>query len=512
MRHSWPWALGGAAAAALAIGVGEVVAALMSGYSIIAAIGALVIDLQPPGAKDFVVALFGEADKLALEIATFIGGLLVGALLGIAARRDQLIAVFGYMIFAVTAFAILAREPVFDPLSAVVSVSLAAVTGVGALPYLLPRRRPTASLSGAHTDAHAGSPSVARRGFLGLVGAALGIGALLTAGGRYLTAQLPTIGSLPLVPRAAQRLPPPPPEATLGVADISPLITPNEAFYRIDTRLTIPRLDADGWTIRVHGLVEHELELTYEQLARMPLVERYVTIACVSNEVGGYLVGNAKWTGVPLVDVLERAGVQPDAEQLIGRSFDGWTAGFPIGHLHGAGSGSLVALLMNDEPLPPKHGFPLRLIVPGLFGYVSATKWLSEIELSGWDDFDAYWVPRGWAKEAPLLTQSRIDVPRQGARLPAGPATIAGVAWAPTRGITRVEVQVNDEPWQEARLSQPLSDETWIQWAIERELPLGTATIRVRATDGGGEVQLPGPTPPFPDGARGWHAVQVTVG
>ncbi len=508
MRSLWPWAAGGAAAAALAIGVGEIVAALLGGSSIIAAIGALIIDLQPPGAKDFVVALFGEADKLALEIATAIGGLLVGALLGVAARREQLLAVFGYMVFAITAFGILTREPVFDPFSALASVALAAITGVTTLPYLLPM--PATANRSAEPSDRLRHP-LGRRGFLALVGGALGVGALLIAFGRYMTGQLPTIGDLPFRPRVGKPAPTPPPAAHLNVPELTPLIVPNDEFYRIDTRLTIPRLDAADWTVRVHGMVERELELSYEELARMPLVERYVTIACVSNEVGGHLVGNAKWSGVPLVSVLETAGVQPDAEQLVGRSFDGWTAGFPVAHLRGAGSGALIALLMNDEPLPPKHGFPVRLIVPGLFGYVSATKWLTEIELTTWD-FDAYWIVRDWAKEAPILTQSRIDVPRPGSHVASGTTTIAGVAWAPTRGISRVEVQVNEGEWRAATLSQPLSDETWVQWTIDWELAPGSATITVRATDGTGEVQPFGPTPPFPDGARGWHTIRVTVG
>jgi len=505
MRALWPWALGGTAAAALAIGVGEAVAGLIGSQSIIASIGALVIDLQPPGAKDFVVALFGEADKLALEIATAIGGLLMGALLGLAAYRDPRLASLGFAIFGVVAFVVLTRDPLFDAGPAAITVALAASVAVLSLPYVLPRQ-PRAASSEETADR-----SLPRRTFLLASAGALAVGAVLATVGRFLTTRLPVIGAPATVPSPEDPLPSPPPEASLDVADLTPIIVPNEDFYRIDTRLSIPRLDAETWTVRVHGMVERELMLTYQQLAEMPLIERYVTIACVSNEVGGYLVGNAKWTGVRLNDVLEMAGVRRRASQVVGRSFDGWTSGFPTVHLDGAGSDSMIALLMNGELLPAKHGHPLRLIVPGLFGYVSATKWLTDIELTTLDAFDAYWVPRGWAKEAPILTQSRIDVPMSGGRVPEGMTSIAGVAWAPTRGISRVEVQVNEESWREAQLSAPLSDASWVQWHVAWQLAPGVHSIQVRATDGTGELQDPGPTPPAPDGARGWHRVQVNV-
>jgi DMSO/TMAO reductase YedYZ molybdopterin-dependent catalytic subunit len=505
MRHSWSWALGGAAAAALAIGAGEAVAALIGGQSIIAAIGALVIDLQPPGAKDWVVELFGEADKLALEIATAIGGLLVGALLGLSARRDARLPSLGFAAFGLIAFVVLTREPLFDAVPAALTVAVAAAAGLLSLPYLLPR--PGSSVG-------PGEPArqqMARRNFLIVSAGVLAVGAVLATVGRFLTTRLPVVASPVTIPSSTEPLPPPPPQASLEVDDLTPIIVPNEDFYRIDTRLSIPRLDAAGWTIRVHGMVGRELTLSYEQLAQMPLIERYVTIACVSNEVGGYLVGNAKWTGVRLTEVLDMAGVQAGASQIVGRSFDGWTSGFPTAHLDGAGADSMIALLMNGELLPAKHGHPLRLIVPGLFGYVSATKWLSDIELTTLDAYDAYWVPRGWAKEAPILTQSRIDVPVSGQRVAEGSTTIAGVAWAPTRGISRVEVQVDEEEWREARLSEPLSDAAWVQWQLPWELPAGAHSVRVRATDGTGALQDPGPTRPAPDGARGWHRIEVSV-
>ena len=257
-------------------------------------------------------------------------------------------------------------------------------------------------------------------------------------------------------------------------------------------------------------MVDRRTTLTYDELRDMPQVERYVTIACVSNEVGGDLVGNARWTGVPLRDVLDLAGVQDGATQLVGRAVDGWTCGFPTAAAYD-GREALLAIGMNGEPLPIAHGFPARLIVSGLYGYVSATKWLRQLELTTLEAFDAYWVPRGWAKQAPVLTQSRIDVPRSGDRVAAGRVAVAGVAWAPDTGIRTVEVSVDDGDWHEARLSQPLNADAWVQWVYDWDAAPGSYSLRVRATDARGVTQPESRTPPFPDGARGYHSVRVSV-
>jgi DMSO/TMAO reductase YedYZ molybdopterin-dependent catalytic subunit len=225
--------------------------------------------------------------------------------------------------------------------------------------------------------------------------------------------------------------------------------------------------------------------------------------------VGGDLVGNARWLGVPLRTLLERAGVRPGGTQLLGRSVDGFTAGFPtetalrLEH-------AMVAVGMNGEPLPTDHGFPARIVVPGLFGYVSATKWLSEIELTG-SSVEGYWIPRGWAKEGPVLTQSRIDVPARDSTVAAGPQVVAGVAWAPTRGIRAVEVRVDDGPWQPAELAEPLGDECWRQWQYRWTAEPGEHRLSVRATDGDGEVQTEQRAPVAPSGATGYHRRDVQV-
>ena len=301
-------------------------------------------------------------------------------------------------------------------------------------------------------------------------------------------------------PTRAQRAP---------VEGVSELITPNDEFYVVDTAIGTPQVDHRTWSLSFTGRVDNPFSVTYDELLAMPLVERYITLCCVSNRVGGNLVGNAKWLGVPLRTLVERAGVRRDGNQLVGRSVDRFTVGFPTAAVFD-GREALVAIGMNGEPLPLRHGFPARLVVSGLYGYVSATKWLSEVEFTGWNDFDAYWVPRGWAKKAPVKTQSRIDTPREG-DITAGNNVIAGVAWAQTRGISRVQVRVDDGEWTNAHLPQELSIDTWRQWYLEHDFTLGAHTIAVRATDGAGRTQTGSVRPPRPDGATGYHTIQVVA-
>ena len=303
-----------------------------------------------------------------------------------------------------------------------------------------------------------------------------------------------------LLPRPRRPAPPLSADSSLAVNGISPLVTPNADFYRIDTALNVPQVDPDHWRLQVHGRVDHPFELTFAELLAMPMVEEYVTLSCVSNEVGGPLVGNAKWLGVPLATLLERAGVQRGADQIVGRSVDDFTVGFPTAAALD-GRTALLAVGMNGEPLPVKHGFPARLVIAGLYGYVSATKWVTELEATTFAAYDAYWVPRGWSQQAPIKTESRIDVPRGGDTVPAGLVSVAGVAWAPTRGIRAVEVQVDGGPWRPAELAGAISKETWRQWRYRWEATRGLHELRVRATDGTGARQDGHDTPPPPDGA-----------
>ena len=358
------------------------------------------------------------------------------------------------------------------------------------------------------------APAATRRGFLGWTGAAAAFAAATAAGGvalRRPSAAEEARRALVLPePTSGSTVPAQPIADPVDVPGITPYVTPNDVFYRIDTALVVPQVEPADWSLTVDGMVDRPFELTFDELLAMPMVEETVTLSCVSNEVGGDLVGNAVWQGVPLAALLERAGVQPGATQLVGTSVDDWTCGFPT-ELALDGRPALLAIGMNGEPLPIRHGFPARVVVAGLYGYVSATKWLTKLTLTRWEDFDGYWIPRGWSKEGPIKTQSRIDVPRPGRPIAAGLTPFAGVAWAPTRGTSKVEVQIDDGPWQEARLGDAVSDHTWVQWVLDWDATPGEHDIVVRATDGTGATQTSTPSRPDPDGASGWPRRLVRV-
>lgn len=495
-------ALAGVVAGATALGAAELMAGLLGAASPIIAVGDLIISLQPAGAKQLVVDLFGEADKLVLNVAIAAVALGASAAIGLAARRWPPAGPIGFGAFGLLALWAGLDSPLADAVWVLLVVAVAVAVAIGVLRLLLRLANPDEPV--------AEMPDWDRRRFLG-ASAVFGIVAVSSGLiGRALLESRTAVAA-PALPPVSDPVPPPPAGASLAVGGITPLVTPNDQFYRIDTALLVPRPDLAEWTLRVHGMVEEPFELTYDELLAMPLVEQYVTIACVSNEVGGNLVGNALWRGVRLKELLDRAGVEPAATQIVGRSVDGFTVGFPLAHAIASDREPLVAVGMNGETLPERHGFPARLIVPGLFGYVSATKWLAEIELTTWEGFDAYWIPLGWSKEGPILTQSRIDAPKAGDRPSPGVVPIAGVAWAPDRGISAVEVSIDQGPWQPAELSTPISDATWVQFLYRWDADPGDHLIQVRATDGTGETQTDARTPPAPDGARGYHTIQVTV-
>ena len=373
------------------------------------------------------------------------------------------------------------------------------------------RSRPVRA--GAH-DAESGTAEesapaeprvVTRRALL----AGLGFGGVVVVGMAMLLRPRSPASTVELAERmrAARGLPPltPAQDVSDRIAGLSPTLTPVERFFRIDTAISIPRVDAARWRLRVHGLVAQDVELDMDALLDLGLEEHDATICCVSNEVGGGLVGTARWTGVPLSRVLDLARPHGDADQLVGRSVDGWTGGFPTALAWAPDV--LVAVGMNGVELPPRHGYPARLIVPGLYGYVSATKWLSDIELTRWDAYDAYWIRRGWAKRGPVKTMTRIDVP--GRTVAPGTVRVAGVAWAPDRGISSVELRVDGGEWRAATCSDPLGDASWRQWWIDVDLTPGEHSLQARAIDGTGAVQPEGPRPVLPDGAEGWHRIPV---
>ena len=496
--------IAGVVAALVALGVGELLAGLFDAVpSPLASVGGLVVDRSPSFVKDFAIAVFGTADKAALAIGTSVVALLVGWQAGVQTARRSWVGPTVFGLFGLLGIVAGWSEPFVEPIPLVVATAMASVSGWLVLRLLLESaaqiEEPTDGLSG----------DASRRRFIRLAVGTSAAAAVAGASGRALLTRL---RELPEVEIAA---PTSAVAAVVGknsfaIEGISPIVVPNDQFYRIDTALLIPSIDETEWSLRVHGLVDSEVVLSYQDLLAMEIVEDYVTIACVSNEVGGELVGNALWSGVRLTDVLDLAGLQPEAGQLVGRSIDGFTAGFPP-DLAYDGRNPLIALGMNGDPLPRSHGFPARLIVPGLYGFVSATKWLTEIELTTWDGFDGYWIPRGWAKEAPIKTQSRIDVPTSRQVLDPGPNVIAGVAWAPLKGIDRVEVQIGDGEWQAAEVSSPLSDRAWVQWKAEVDLESGRHQVRVRATDGTGQTQTAEEVSPRPDGATGHHEVRLQV-
>ncbi|MFP5308092.1 MAG: molybdopterin-dependent oxidoreductase [Actinomycetes bacterium] len=502
----------GALAVAASLALGELVAAVVGGVpSLVLAVSSLVVPVVPPAVESWAIQTFGTDDKAVLAAGTVVLALLIGAATGLRAARRFGAAIAVFTSFGVVGWLAASTQPAAALGAVLVDAVLVVLVGLAVLHRLLEAARPPAPAvapdGSRSTDTHAGRRTfIASAGTVGAAVLAAAGGARVLGRGRGAASGPPVDVALPDPPTPAPTVGPA--QAFADVEGLTPVVVPNDEFYRIDTALSVPRIDAATWRLRVHGMVERELELSLADLAELDVVEHHVTIACVSNEVGDDLVGNALWRGVRLADVLAMAGVERGATQLVGRSVDGWTAGFPT-DVALDGREALVAFGMNGEPLPFEHGFPARLIVPGLYGYVSATKWLSEIELTTWEGFDGYWVPRGWAKEGPIKTQSRIDVPRADTRVVPGRQPVAGVAWAPTRGISRVEVQLDDRPWREAELTAPLSDDAWVQWRLDVDVPDGVHVLRVRATDGTGETQTEEVAEPRPDGATGWHTIRV---
>ncbi|GIJ65304.1 hypothetical protein Voc01_002210 [Virgisporangium ochraceum] len=349
-----------------------------------------------------------------------------------------------------------------------------------------------------------------RRAVLRAAGTVVAVGAVAGFGGRWVSLRRSVSADRAAVTLPAPASPAPalPAAVETRVDGLARFVTSNRDFYRIDTALVVPQVAPDEWRLRIHGRVRNPVTLTFDQLLARPMIERYVTLACVSNEVGGGLVGNARWLGVRISDLLAEADPEPGADQVVSRSVDGFTAGTPTDVLRD-GRDAMLAVGMNGEPLPIEHGFPVRMVVPGLYGYVSATKWLAELELSSFGDFDAYWIRRGWAAKAPIKLQSRIDTPT--GRATAGRVAVGGVAWAQHVGVSRVEVRVGDGPWQEAALNDVPSTDTWRLWTWAWDAAPGKHRLTVRAFDSSGRPQDETERPVVPDGATGLHSVEVEV-
>ena len=518
-------ALAGLLAAAAALATGELIASFAAPTpGPVVAVANRVIDNAPTWFVDFGKTVFGLADKPALVLGTIIVSLLLGTVLGILSRRQPTIGIAGFVGFGVLGLVSIGVDAQGSWTAAVVSAVIAAGTGIAVLLGLLgaargPRSAEVGLRPKAETvTASPVNPPVSRRSFLNWAGVVGVTAAVAAAGSREIRSRSSAAAARAEIDIATtsndelQQLVTAANSGPVGsTPGITPIVIPGEDFYLIDTALTTPQVDPANWSLTIRGLVDNELTYSYDELLDRSKTIAPVTLSCVSNEVGGNLVGNAIWTGVPLAELLDEAGVRPEATQIASRSVDGWSCGFPTEAAYD-GRTAMVAVAMNDEPLPLRHGFPARLVVSGLYGYVSATKWLEEIELTTIEGFDGYWIPRGWSKLGPVKTQSRIDTPRTGDRFDPGTAVpIAGVAWAPDKGITKVEVLIDDGEWQEATLGESLGPDAWIQWLLPWTAVEGKHVIQVRATDGTGETQTSTPAPPAPNGASGWHRVGIEV-
>lgn len=490
------------AGAAVALGVTQLVSALVSPASDArAAVGAAVIDLTPGPVKEWAIQTFGTADKLFLTVMVVLAVITVAA---VAATRERSRFPLGSV--ALLALGALGCAAVLGRAGSTVPDVVPTLLGTGSGIAVL-RMLTAPAGAGATTGADAERRrSLRTLAFVGL-GTAAGLGGTLASrrlqsvAGEIETADLPPV---------AQAAPPIPPEVQPPLPGLPSFITANADFYRIDTALRVPQLSRGDWKLRIHGMVGREVSYTFEDLQRFEAVQKAVTLMCVSNPIGGDLISNALWTGYRVRDLLREAAVAEDADMVLSTSVDGFTIGTPVDALTD-GREALLAIGMNGVPLPAEHGYPARLVVPGLYGFVSATKWVVDLELTRFDRAEAYWTKLGWSARAPIKTASRIDVPRSGQRVDAGTVTLGGVAWAQGRGITLVEVRIDDAEWRPARLGAAYSKDTWRLWTYDWQATPGPHTITVRATDDTGTVQTEDRSSPVPDGATGWPSITVDV-
>ncbi|MEV4801166.1 molybdopterin-dependent oxidoreductase [Nonomuraea sp. NPDC049421] len=550
---AWAGGLVGLVSGGVALGVAQLVAGAVGPAAFpVVAVGDAAVDAAPAPLKDFAIAAFGENDKAVLVGGVLVVLAVVAALIGVLARRRLSLGLAGFAVFGVVGLLAVLTRPdtgVLDLLPTVVGT----LAGAWALRWLLRRattftpalapdpayeRAPQAAMvpgrSADDDDARLEEapeqgpedeperPAVMRAGgwvpefdrrrlLTGVAGGVVVAGAATWLGrefgGRQAVDAARTSVALPKPATPAKPLPA---GVDFKLPGLSPFVTPNKDFYRVDTAIVVPQVDPNDWTLRIHGLVDRPVELTYADLLGRPLTEADVTLTCVSNDVGGPYVGNARWLGVRMADVLREAGLRSDADMLLSTSADGFTCGTPVDVVMD-GRDALFAIAMNGEALPVDHGFPVRQVVPGLYGYVSATKWVVDIKVTRFDEDEAYWTPRGWAAKGPIKTQSRIDIPGYGDRLKAGRTTIAGVAWAQHTGVDAVEVRVDSGQWRVAKLAEVPGPDTWRQWSIDWDATPGEHAIQVRATDAAGRTQTVQLAPPAPDGATGWHTVTVQV-
>jgi DMSO/TMAO reductase YedYZ molybdopterin-dependent catalytic subunit len=533
-------AVAGVLAAGTAVGVGQFVAGLTGASgSPLVVVGELQIDFTPPWLKNFAIADFGSHDKLVL-----ISGILVvlgvfAAVIGAAATRRMAYGMAGLGVFAAVGLTAAATRPTATVASLLPTLA-ATAAAVAVLQVLIPLAKPAAITAPRPVSYDPAAPPPAarppaarepaetgpaenperpeepegprRRSFLAASAVTAGIAAGTGLAGRLLTERTSVASAQKnlRIPKPAVTTQALPPGADLDIPGLAPFVTPNASFYRVDTSLVLPQVDPSRWQLRIHGMVRREITLTFDELIKRPLVEDYVTLCCVSNPIDGPYIGNAKWLGARLADVLREAGIKAGADQLLCTSVDGFTSGAPVQTVMD-GRDALLAVAMNGQPLPVAHGFPARMVVPGLYGYVSATKWVTDIEVTTFAGNYAYWAQRGWSQRAPIKTECRIDVPSGQGEITAGPAAVAGVAWAQHKGIEAVEVRVDRGPWQQTRLAAVPGLDTWRQWVWDWDAPRGGHVLEARATDKTGYTQTSVMAPPEPNGASGYPMVSVAV-
>ncbi|WP_344314890.1 molybdopterin-dependent oxidoreductase [Fodinicola feengrottensis] len=504
-------AAAGLLSAAVALGVGQLVAVLTGPATApVSAVDQGVVVLTPEWAKEFAIRTFGENDKLALMIGTLLLVALVAMAIGMASGFRRELGIIGIGLFGlIGAFAALRTIP--NATFVVVAPSIAGgIAGAFALWWMIRRKKPEP------VEMPTERTGLDRRGFLLAAGISLAVGVVGNGVGKFLVDQrynVATVRAKLRFARPASPAPALPAGVDLKLPGLTPFSTTNSSFYRVDTAVVPPQINPADWQLRIHGMVDREMEISFAELVNRDLIERDITFTCVSNEIGGKLTGQARWLGVPLADLLREAGVRPGADQIFTTSADGWTCGTPTDAVMNTPN-AMLAVGMNGEPLPVIHGFPVRMIVPGLYGYVSGTKWIVDMELTTFATGPKpYWVQRKWKTTAPIKTMARIDTPGALVDVPAGqPVAVAGMAWAQTRGIEKVEVRVNNGDWQQTELAAAANNQTWRQWWW-KWVPAGTGiqSLAVRATDGTGAVQTDQRADPFPNGASGWHTVAVNV-
>ncbi len=525
-------ALSGMVGAALALASGELVASLTNKTtSLVLAVGEFIVDVTPGDIVRTSIETLGNSQKIVLLSGITVISILFGGFLGLLSRKHSDLSYLLFILFGIFGGWTLNRDPLTSTTAALSLSATATLIGLSAFVFLnnildQPINTSLEDPKNRYAD---------RRQFLSwATGISVAAGAM-TGTGRFLlkddTIQnirenivLPDIEEKTGLLKSDTTTPASPAPATTTLPDekdfftfsemneiegISPYITSNKDFYRIDTALRVPTIEPADWSLTLDGLVENPYELSYDEILEMDLVKKDVTLTCVSNEIGGPLVGNAVWSGVPLSEIISKSKPLPEAQQVMCHSVDGFTAGFPIENIFD-GRTALLAVGMNGRPLPVIHGFPARLVVAGLYGYVSAVKWIKRIEICTWDGNDGYWIPRGWSKKAPIKISSRIDVPRE-RKINSGINAVAGVAWAPLSGVKTVEVSFDSGPWQECNLGVSLSGESWSQWAYKWDAKPGKYEIKVRAIDNNGVIQSSNLASPAPNGAEGYDQISVRV-